>query len=104
MTNTYQNLGLSDNLCSNFENLKPICEHLLTSRQSDRYLNVYMAILKNNSTFIDEDLQKLNSNTCDACKNSVQSSKDFWINALVRLKIMVLKSKYYSLFFLGISS
>jgi hypothetical protein len=108
MIHTYSDLEASiqdssDNLCSNFGELKPICEHVMTSTQNTRYMNVYMALLKNDPTFIDNDLREQSTDTCDGCKNAIQSSKDFWINSLVRMKIYFFEIKIL-IFFLGISS
>ena len=61
-----------------------MCEHLLVSKQSARYMKVYLALLSGDTNRIDEDFKNQQANTCDACKNAVQSSKDFWTNALVR--------------------
>jgi hypothetical protein len=47
---------------------------------------------------------KANTNVCDSCKNAVQSSKDFWENAIVRLIKNIFIIKYNSLFVLGIRS
>ncbi len=74
---------LSENICANFEDVKPICEHLIGSTTNIRYKNIYMALLKNNPSLIDQNLRPLNANTCDACKNAVQSGKNFSLNALV---------------------
>jgi len=108
MIKTYSNLessiqDLSDKLCSNFEELKPICEHVITSIQNTRYFNVYMALLKNDQTLIDNDFREQITDTCDGCKNAIQSSKDFWINSLVRMKTSFFPNKNFG-FFLGISS
>ena len=48
-----------------------------------------MALLKNDKKLIDDDLReqmtiKSQADICNSCKNAVQSSKDFWNNALVR--------------------
>jgi regulator of PEP synthase PpsR (kinase-PPPase family) len=73
----------ADNMCSEFEDLKPICEHFMTSAQSDRYVKVYIALLQNNLTIIDEDLHAQVADTCETCKSTIQSVKDFWMNSLV---------------------
>ena len=44
---------------------------------------------KNNPKLVDDDLRahlatKPTVDICTACKNAVQSSKDFWTNSLVR--------------------
>jgi len=67
-----------------------MCEHLISSIQGHRYAYVYSALLKNNPKLIDDDLREqmstnVNADVCDSCKNAVQTSKDFWGNALVRL-------------------
>ncbi len=71
-----------------------MCEHLMASPQAHRYGYVYMALLTNNPKLVDDDLReqmatKANANVCDACKNAVQSAKDFWSNALVRIIFIV---------------
>ena len=81
--------ALSSDVCFQHGQLRPMCEHLLASSQSRRYANLYMALLKNTSKFIDDDLReqmttKVNVDVCHSCKNAVQSSKDFMNNALVR--------------------
>jgi hypothetical protein len=43
-----------------------------------------MALLTNNPKLIDEDLHEQTTDTCDGCKNAVQSSKDVWVHTLVR--------------------
>jgi hypothetical protein len=82
--------ALSSDICFQYGQLKPMCEHLLSSPQGHRYVYVYMAILKNNPKLMDDDLReqmetKVNTNVCDSCKNAVQSSKDFWNKASVRM-------------------
>jgi hypothetical protein len=99
MINTHSDLessiqDLSDKLCSNFNELKPICKHMI-SIQNTRYMNVYMALLKNNSTLIDNDLHEQSTDTCDGCKNAVKSSKDFWINSLVRIEKYIFQNKNF---------
>ncbi|CAF3652448.1 unnamed protein product [Adineta steineri] len=92
MTNTFSNFELPDDICSNFGDLKTICTHLLTSKQSARYGNIYMAFVKNNLTIIDEDLRAQNTDSCDTCKNAVQSSKDFWLNTLESIRDVFLQT------------
>ena len=81
-------------ICSEFGQFKSICEHLMISEQSQRYEYLYSALLKNNPKLIDDDLREQmatnsNSDVCESCKNAVQTSKDFWGNALVRfIKIL----------------
>ena len=78
--------AIADTLCSEFGDLKPICDHLITSSESTQYAKVYLALLKNNSTIIDKDFRNEDLDTCDSCKNAVQTSKDFWLNSLVSMK------------------
>ncbi|CAF3582670.1 unnamed protein product [Rotaria socialis] len=79
--------ALSSDICFQYGQLRPMCDHLLASPQGHRYANVYMAILKNNPKLIDDDLReqmatKATTNFCDSCKNAIESSKDFLNNAL----------------------
>jgi hypothetical protein len=107
MVHTYSDLDasiqdLSENLCSSFDEFKPICEQVFISTETTRYLNVYMALLKNNPAFIDQDFREHSTDTCDGCKNAVQSSKNFSLNALVREKLNF--SNFKPCVFLGIGS
>ena len=84
--------ALSSDLCFQYGQLRPMCEQLLASTQGHRYAAVYKAIMKDDTKFIDDDLReqlqtKPGDAVCDACKNAVQSGKDFWINSLVRLTL-----------------
>ncbi|CAF4491466.1 unnamed protein product, partial [Rotaria socialis] len=77
----------SIDVCSDYGQLKSMCEHILVSSQGHRYTNVYMAILKNNPKLIDVDLReqlsiKANADLCGSCKNAIASSKMFLNNAL----------------------
>jgi hypothetical protein len=78
----------ADNLCSQFGDSKAMCEHFITSAQSDRYVKVYNALMQNNLTLIDEDFHEQITDTCDGCKSAIQSSKDFWMNSLVSKNII----------------
>ena len=76
-------------ICSEYGQFKTVCEHLLTSVDSHRYVRVYLALLKNDRKLIDDDLRekvqtKLNADVCNSCKSAVESSIDFWKNTLVR--------------------
>ncbi len=76
-------------ICSEYGQFKTICEHLINSVDSHRYVHVYLALLKNDRKLIDDDLReniqtKLNADVCESCKNAVESSIDFWKNTLVR--------------------
>jgi hypothetical protein len=87
--------AISSDICFQYGQLRPMCEHLMASPQGHRYGYVYLALLKNNRKIIDDDLReqmqtKVNIDVCDSCKNAVQSSKDFWKNALVRLIIEII--------------
>jgi regulatory protein YycI of two-component signal transduction system YycFG len=89
-TKTLEERLEAHNICSEYGQLKSMCEHLMISVNSRRYAYVYLALLKNNPKLMDDDLReqmetKINTNVCDSCKNAVQSSKDFWNNALVRM-------------------
>jgi len=69
----------------------------MASPQGHRYNYVYMSLLKNNPKLIDDDIReqmstKVNTNACDACKNAVQSSKDFWNNALESVRNVLLRT------------
>ena len=82
-------VSLSSDLCFQFGQMKPMCDQLMASPLSQRYANVYLALLKNNPKLVDDDLRahlatKPTVDICTACKNAVQSSKDFWTNSLVR--------------------
>ncbi|CAF0969540.1 unnamed protein product [Rotaria sordida] len=97
MTTFYLNFGssiekFSDNLCLNFGDLKPICEHLMGSTQSTHYINIYMALLKNDPKLIDDVLRKPKTDTCDKCKNATQSSKDFLLNELESVRNILLQT------------
>lgn len=79
----------ANNICSEYGQFKTMCEHLMISVHSHRYAHVYLALLTNNPKLIEDDLReqvqtKVNTDVCESCKNAVQSSKDFWKNALVR--------------------
>lgn len=75
-------------ICSEYGTLKDMCEHLMISVNSHRYARVYLAVLTNNPKLIDDDLReqmqtKVSADVCTSCKNAIQSSKQFWKNALV---------------------
>ena len=99
--NPYQHIGsslealnlrfetsLKTDLCFQYGQLRPICEHIMASPNSRRYAYMYRAILQNNPKLFDDDLREqlstsVNTDVCTACKNTAQSAKDFWINAVV---------------------
>ena len=94
------------NICSEYGQLKTMCEHLMISVESRRYAKVYLAVLTENPKLIDDDLReqmqtKVNADVCTSCKNAVQSSKDFWKNALVNNHSLLFLSPFS---FLGIRS
>jgi nicotinamide riboside kinase len=88
---------LTQNVCNEFEQLQTFCVHLAASIDSRRYAKLYMAVLDNDTKWIDNDLRKqvqsaqagTNVNICDACKNVIQSSKDFFLQALVSVVYIV---------------
>ncbi|CAF3349410.1 unnamed protein product [Rotaria sp. Silwood2] len=97
MTTFYLNFGssiekFSDNLCLKFGDLKSICEHIMASTESDHYVKIYMAFLKNNPKLIDDDLRKQKTDACDQCKNATQSSKDYLMNELETVRDILLKT------------
>ena len=76
------------NICSEYGQLKKMCEDLLISVDNRRYAKIYLALLTNNLKLVDDDIREqlqttVNADICNSCKNAVQSSKDFWKNALV---------------------
>lgn len=82
--------ALSTDICFQYGQLRPMCEHLLSSPKNHRYNYVYMALLKNNPKLIDDDLREqmatsVNADVCASCKDSIESSKTFLNNALVRI-------------------
>ena len=74
---------LSENICGDFGELKPICEHLIISTTNVGHRNIYMAILKNNPSLIDENLHPTSANTCEECKNFVHAGRTYSIETLV---------------------
>ena len=82
--------AITSDICFQHGQLRPMCEHLMASKDGHRFGYVYLALLKNNRKVIDDDLReqmqtKPNADVCQSCKNAVQSGKDFWKNSLVRL-------------------
>lgn len=82
--------GLKSDVCFQFGQLRPMCEHFIASPQAHRYAYAYMALLTNNPKLIDDDLREqmatdVHADVCQSCKDAVQSSKDFWITSLVRI-------------------
>jgi hypothetical protein len=82
--------AISSDICFQYGQLRPMCEHLMASPQGHRYSYVYLALLTNNRKLIDDDIReqmqtKANDNVCDSCKDAVQSAKVYWKSALVRL-------------------
>ncbi|CAF3821446.1 unnamed protein product, partial [Rotaria sordida] len=89
--------GLSSDICFQYGQLRPMCEHLIASPDSHRYAHIYMALLKNNPKLIDDDLRQqitsnVNVDVCDSCKNAIQSSKDFLNNALESVHNVLLRT------------
>ena len=88
MSTTYSNLDaamdeISQNLCADLGDFQLPCQHLTTFKDNARYHQIYLTFLKNQMSLIDEDFRAQITNTCDGCKKAVQTSKDFWTNALV---------------------
>ena len=88
MSTTYTNLDsamneIAENLCADLGDFRLVCQQLTTFKDNARYHDVYLAFVKNQSERIDNDFRAQSTNTCDGCKKAVQTTKDFWINALV---------------------
>ncbi|CAF3953583.1 unnamed protein product, partial [Rotaria sp. Silwood1] len=52
-TKTLEERLQSNDICSEYGQLRPMCEHLIASPQSHRYAYMYMALLTNNPKLID---------------------------------------------------
>lgn len=88
MSTTYSNLNaameeISQNLCADLGDLQLPCQQLTTFKDNARYYQIYLAFLKNQKSIIDEDFRAQTTDTCDGCKKTVQTSKDFWTSTLV---------------------
>ncbi|CAF1001411.1 unnamed protein product [Adineta ricciae] len=89
--------GLKSDVCFQFGQLRPMCEHFIASPQAHRYAYAYMALLTNNPKLIDDDLREqmatdVHADVCQSCKNAVQSSKDFWISSLKSVRDVLLRT------------
>lgn len=90
-------LHVTQEICGDFEQMQAMCAHILASNESCRYTEIYMAILDNDSKWIDDDLRKQMPSTtadrtmdiCGTCKSAVQSSKDFYLQVLVSYVLSV---------------
>lgn len=108
MATTYTNLDsamdeIAENLCADLGDFKLVCQHLTTFKDNARYYNVYLAFVKNQTERIDQDFRAQSTNTCDGCKQAVQTAKDFWTNTLV-CRLIILSHKKTIVFFLDIHS
>jgi hypothetical protein len=82
---------LTNDVCSKFEQLQTLCIHLAASIDGRHYAKLYMAVLDNDTKWIDNDLRKqaqsaqagANADLCGACKNVIQSAKDFFLQNVV---------------------
>ena len=80
-----------------FEQMQQLCIHLAASIDSRRYTNAYMAVLYNDSTWIDNELREqlqsaqvgINADQCGSCKNVIQSSADFYLQILVSVVYII---------------
>ncbi|CAF1099474.1 unnamed protein product [Adineta steineri] len=89
--------ALASDICFQYGQLRPMCDHLMSSPQAHRYASVYMALLKNNPKLIDDDLREqmstdVHADVCQSCKDAVQSSKDFWGNNLEAVRNVLLRT------------
>jgi hypothetical protein len=84
-------------ICGDFEQMQAMCAHIVASNESHRYAEIYMAILHNDSKWIEDDLRKQMPSTaasrqidlCGTCKSAVQSSTDFYLQVLVSCLLTV---------------
>ncbi|CAF1425323.1 unnamed protein product [Adineta ricciae] len=80
----------SKNICSNFELLQTSCVQIAASVDSRHYGKVHMAMLRDDITWIEKDLQKTiqsinadtNTKPCSTCKDTVQLSTNFYTKNL----------------------
>lgn len=88
--------AITSDICFQHGQMRPMCEHLMASKEAHRYGYMYLAFLKNNPKLFDDDLReqmqtKTNADVCTSCKNAVQSAKDSWMNSLVRFMTIILR-------------
>jgi hypothetical protein len=77
-------------VCSEFTESQALCIHLAASIDGHRYAKLYMAMLHNDTTWIDKSIRKevqssqggSKGDLCEACKNVVQSSKTIYLQLL----------------------
>jgi hypothetical protein len=88
---------LTKEVCGEFEQMQGLCVHLAASSDSRHYVKVYMAVLHNDTKWLDNELLKqvrsakagVNVDLCGACKNVIQSSKSFYLQILVSFAYIV---------------
>jgi hypothetical protein len=81
---------LTKNVCGEFEQLQKLCIHLAASIDNRRYAKIYMAVLRNDTKWIDSSLHEevqsvqasANVGLCDVCKNIIQSSANSYLQIL----------------------
>ncbi len=84
-------------VCSEFEELQALCVHVAASVDGRRYTKIYMAVLDNDTKWIDNSLRKevqsaqagISIDLCGACKNVIQSSTNFYLQNLVSVAYIV---------------
>jgi hypothetical protein len=84
-------------VCNEFKKWQALCIHLAASVDGRHYAKIYMAMLNNDTTWIDNDIRKeaqsvqvgSNVDLCGACKNVVQSSTTFYLQILVSVVYIV---------------
>jgi len=87
-TKTLEERLQAHGICSEFGQLENICEQILSSKDYKQLYAFYMSVLKNNPQTIDEylheQIKEIQSNvdTCDQCKTTIESAKDFWLNTV----------------------
>ena len=85
---------LTNDVCKDFESAQTLCIQVVASVDSRRFAKLYLSILHNEQTWIDQDLrqtaaraQQVNGggDACEPCKNVMRSSLDFYRKNLVCL-------------------
>ena len=82
---------LAKEICGEFGEMQTICHHIAASNESHRYAGIYMAVLHNDSKWINDDLRvqvqsaqsAATTDLCSGCKNIVQAWKDLDLQVLV---------------------
>jgi len=90
-------IAIRQDICFQYGQFRPMCEHLMASKQAHRFNYIYMSLLKNNPKLIDDDLReqlesKPNQDVCSSCKQSVQTAIDFWKNSLDSVRDVLLRT------------